>query len=305
MPSWQSFRGHLFNAMPDVLIAGGSGMLGSGFASRHPGAVLIGRPELDIGRVGVIHAAVANSNARWVINCAAHTDVDGAEKDSDDAWRVNAVLPGIMGTACRKAGATLVHFSSTGAYGDWKADAYAEDDPLRPTTMHHRSKAAGEVAVRESGCDHLIVRTGWLFGGRPGQPKNFVWKRIVEAVGQSRIEGDPGQRGNPTAVSDVVMQTLAVLESGYRGTVNLVSQGSATRLDYVRRIVCSAGLQCAVSPADKPFIRAARVSPNEAAVNRRLQLLELDRMPAWEDAVDRYVAELRQSPEWSQLRMHA
>ncbi|WP_073507099.1 SDR family oxidoreductase [Sphingobium indicum] len=291
--------------MPDVLIAGPGGMLGSGFTLRFPNAISIGRASLDIRQTETIQETIAKSKARWIINCAAHTNVDLAETAIDDAWRVNALLPGILGTACRAAGATLVHFSSTGVYGNWKQSAYEEDDPLQPTTVHHRSKAAGEAAVRDSGCEHLIIRTGWLFGGHPGQPKNFVWKRIVEAANCRELKSDPSQRGNPTAVSDVVTQTLSVLHSGYRGTLNLVSQGSASRMDYVRRIVRSAGLDCRVSPGNQPFARAARVSPNEVAVNKRLQLLGLDRMPTWEDAVDQYVIELQQSSEWLQLRARA
>ena len=185
------------------------------------------------------------------------------------------------------------------------ATAYDEDDPLRPTTMHHRSKAAGEVAVRDSGCEHLIVRTGWLFGGVPDQPKNFVWKRILEAAANPDMVSDATQRGNPTATADLVRQVMTVIATGYRGTINAVSRGSATRYDYVARIVAASGLSCQVSPLHSPFVRAARVSPNEAAVNRRLQLLGLDAMPAWEDAIDRYVADLKAGPRWPDVEKRA
>jgi dTDP-4-dehydrorhamnose reductase len=277
-------------------------MLGSNFAQHLPDANSIGRDSLDIRQIDNIHKAIAQADAQLVINCAAHTNVDLAETNPDDAWRTNAILPGILGSACRAVGATLIHFSSTGIYGDWKEGMYEEDDPLHPTTVHHRSKAAGETAVRESGCEHLIVRTGWLFGGHPGLAKNFVWKRLVEAANISELTADASQRGNPTAVSDVVRQTIAAFHSGYRGTINLVSQGSASRFEYVDHIIRSAGLYCRVTPSTKPFVRAARVSPNETAVNRRLQLLGLDAMPTWQDALDQYVMELRQTPEWLQLR---
>lgn len=280
-------------------------MLGSAFAAHIKGAGSMGRSSLDVRDIQAIHATVARSGARLVVNCAAHTNVDLAEREGDDAWQVNALLPGILGSACRRAGAMLVHFSSTGAYGDWKQDPYEEEDPQQPTTVHHRSKVAGEVAVRESGCEHLIIRTGWLFGGAPGQTKNFVWNRLVEAANCREMKSDITQYGNPTAISDVVEQTLTIFESGYRGTINLVSQGRASRMDYVRRIVSAAGLDCVVSASDRPFERAARVSPNETAVNRRLQQLGLDQMPSWEVAVDRYVEGLKQSSDWQRLKVRA
>lgn len=280
-------------------------MLGHAFASRLPGAKALNRASLDVSNIRAIHDAIADSGADLVINCAAHTNVDQAETAGDDAWRANALLPGILGAACRASGAVLVHFSSTGIYGDWKETPYAEDDRLQPTTVHHHSKAAGEAAVKESGCRHLIVRTGWLFGGPPGHAKNFVWNRLVEAARSQEMKSDPSQRGNPTAVADVVEQTMAVVAAGYLGTINLVSHGSASRLDYVRRIVRSAGLACRVSASEAAFARPAPVSANETAVNQRLRLLGLDRMPPWEEAVDLYVTELRRSEAWAQLGAQA
>ncbi len=288
--------------MAEMLIAGAGGMLGSAFMDRlGDTAAPLGREGLDISGISGIFDAVRQSGARVIINCAAHTDVEGAETVPDDAWRVNALLPGILGQACRNVGAVLVHISSTGAYGDWKDTPFDEDDPLRPTTEHHRSKAAGEVAVRDSGCQHLIVRTGWLFGGGADQPKNFVWKRILEAAANPAMSSDACQVGNPTATMDLVDQVLTTLTAGYCGTINAVSQGQASRYDYVKRIVAAAGLPSIVSPTTAPFIRKARVSPNEAAVNRRLRLLGLDRMPDWTDAIDRYVATLMETPEWAAI----
>ena len=258
--------------MTEVLVAGAGGMLGSAFI-HHLGEATgrLGRDRLDVSRIDTVLDAVDRSGAGIVINCAAHPDVEAAEAAPDEAWRVNALLPGILGQACRRSGAVLVHLSSTGAYGDWKDTAYDEEDPLRPTTVHHRSKAAGEAAVRDSGCEHLIVRTGWLFGGAPSQPKNFVWKRILEAATHATMTSDASQCGNPTAVDDVVRQVMATLAAPYRGLVNVVSHGRATRYDYVRRIVAATGLACDVSATTTPFARAARVSPNESAVNRRLR----------------------------------
>ena len=283
------------------LLTGASGMLGSAFAeSLGSQAVLLTRAELDVTDAKGVFAAVESRSPRVVINCAAHVDAEAAEHDADGSYRANAVLPGLLAQACRRVDAKLVHFSSTGCYGSWKAEPYTEEDPPAPTTVHHRSKLAGERQVIESGCEHLILRTGWLFGGSAGHKKNFVWRRLLEAAAKTRIESDAAQGGNPTYVEDVVRQTLALLDLGVNGVFNCVARGSATRFDYVARIVASAGLPCVVSPRGA-FVRAAPVSANEAAINYRLQLLQADLMPEWTGGVDRYVAAVRQWDEYKRL----
>lgn len=259
--------------------------------------VRVGRSHLDVRRPQSVAAVVADARPDAVINCAAHTDVEGAERDPDAAFAANAVLPGLLGTAARRAGAVLVHLSSTGCYGDWKTEPYSEEDPVRPTTVHHRSKVSGEQAVRDSGCEHLILRAGWLYGGPPGGAKNFVWKRLVEARGTDRMTSVASQRGVPTFAPDVARQIAVLLGAGLRGTFNVVAHGAASRFDYVSEIVRLSGLPCTVAPGPA-FKRLAAVSPNETAVNHRLRLLSLDRMGDWREPLAAYVSGLLASPEW-------
>jgi len=176
-----------------------------------------------------------------------------------------------------------------------------ESDPLRPTTRHHHSKAAGERAIRDSGCNYLIARTGWLFGGAPEQPRNFVWRRLEEACARPDIVADGHQRGCPTWVADVARQIVETRKTGLGGIVNLVAHGSATRADYIARIVAAAHLPCKVLPGPA-FRRRAPVSANETALNCRLAEHDVDIMPTWEEGVDAYVHELARSPAWALLR---
>lgn len=283
-----------------VLVTGAGGMLGSAFVESLSGEVVrtTGREALDVRRPEAVLALVGD--ARVVINCAADTDVEGAERDPDRAFAANGVLPGLLGTACRRAGAVLIHVSSTGCYGDWKTEPYTEEDRLRPTTAHHRSKAAGEVAVRDSGCEHLILRTGWLYGGAPAGPKNFVWKRLLEARAGGRMTSDASQRGVPTFAPAAAKAALEVLRAGVRGTYNLVARGAASRFDYVAEIVRRSGLPCEVEPGPA-FKRLAAVSPNETALNYRLGLMGLDPMSDWREPLGAYVDALTASPEWKAL----
>lgn len=227
----------------------------------------------------------------WVINCAAHTDVEQAERDPDTDFRANVALPARLAELCARAGAGLVHVSSAGCYGAWKDTPYVESDRAEPTTVHHRHKLAGEKGVRQSGCRHIIVRTGWLFGGDAASPKNFVWKRILEARETPQMASDASQRGVPTSCTDLARQILRLVVAGGQGLYNATAGGAASRYDYVAEIVRLARIQCRVVPGPA-FPRLAPVSPNETAINRRLDDEGLNLMGDWRDGLAEYVADL-------------
>ena len=281
-----------------VLLTGASGMLGSAFfRALGDEAIVVPRGDLDIRDIGKIEGLVGRAGAEVVVNCAAHVNPEIVEGNPDPAYSANTLLPALLAMACRRASIALVHFSSTGCYGAWKSTPYTEEDRLEPTTVHHRSKISGENAIRDSGCEHLILRLGWLFGGNAFHTKNFVWRRLLEASSSDRISSDTTQRGSPTHVDDVAEHCLRLIRLGLRGTYNCVAQGEVTRFDYVSRIVEAARLDCQLEPV-YAFKRSAPVSPNEAAINYRLRLLGLDEMPLWSVSLDRYVARVLQWPEW-------
>ena len=275
---------------PTVLVGAG-GMLGSEFR-RHmlSDLVCLGRDQLDVSQPGLVRDRIASLAPSLVINCAADTDVERAQGDAGPAYAVNAVLPELLAQTCRKFGARFVHFSSTGCYGDWKRTPYDDWDPLRPTTVHHEAKAHGEEAVRSAWPDSLILRLGWLYGGEAGHRKNFVWARMNEARTADEMFSDPHQTGTPTYVGDVVAQTIRLLDAGLFGTFNCVADGAVTRFDYVQRILELGGHMTRLRP--RRFVRKAPVSANEAAVNTKLALLQLDVMPCWDVALARYVTSL-------------
>jgi dTDP-4-dehydrorhamnose reductase len=289
-------------SMP-VALTGATGMLGSRMKAALAGenVITLGREDLDATRPTMVMERIADLRPRAIINCAAHVDADAAEGDPDPAYTVNALLPHLLGSVARKLNVPLLHFSSTGCYGDWKSTPFDEEDSARPTTVHHRTKIAGENLIRDTGCEFLIIRTGWLFGGLPGHRKNFVWRRLEEACETRELISDMTQRGCPTFVDDLADQALRLLNAGICGLYNVVNHGSASRFEYVSKIVELANLPCKVVGTGVPFTRPAPVSPNEMAVNRRLRLLGLDRMTHWHDALARYMASMSGTSDWSEL----
>jgi dTDP-4-dehydrorhamnose reductase len=278
--------------MPEglIVLTGAHGVLGSAFAQRLPARrlVMLTRQDLDPADPAGIRRRMLGLTPSLVINCAADTDVEGAEAAPERAFAVNVTLAAAVAQGAAETGAAMVHFSSTGCYGDWRDDPYAETDALRPTTAHHRSKAEGEAAVLRAHPAALVLRLGWIFGGRRGQRRNFVWSRLCEARDRVEISADPAQRGCPTSAADVVAQTLALLEAQAAGVFNCVGNGpAARRLDYVSAILAAADSDTRVVPVD--FLRRARVSPNEMAVNARLRAMGLDHMPPWRQSLAGFV----------------
>lgn len=281
--------------LPDgtVVLTGAHGILGSAFACVLPAdrLVSLGRHDLEPVDPAAVLRHVVQLKPSLLINCAADTDVEGAETAPERAFATNATLAGALARAAAESGARMLHFGSTGCYGDWKRTPYEEDDTLRPTTVHHSSKAAGEALVLRASNTSLVMRLGWVFGGRSEQRKNFVWARLMEARSKPEIGCNPVQIGCPTYADDVVRQALVLLHAQVAGIVNCVGGGApASRLDYVAAILAAGGSDTQVSPA--VFARRAPVSPNEAASNARLRCLDLDRMPPWPASLAAYVGSL-------------
>src|SRR5258708_6837281 len=253
-----------------IVLTGANGLLGGAFVRVLSGKNLVrlGREQLGLHAADAVARLVTGLKPTLVVNCAADTDVEGAETAPERAFAVNATLAEAVARGAAQGGAPMLHFSSTGCYGDWKTTPYTEDDELRPTTVHHRSKAAGEEMVLRAHPEALVLRLGWVFGGVAGQRKNFVWARLVEAEGKEEIRSNPAQVGCPTSATDVAAQSLVLLRARASGVFNCVGAGpAASRLDYVAAIMAAAGRNIPLMPL--VVSRPAPVSANEATRNPR------------------------------------
>lgn len=228
-----------------------------------------------------------------VIHAAANTNVEACELDPTSCYKDNTLLTERLAFAASKTNCKFVYVSSTGIYGTEKAtDPYTEYNSVNPTTHHHRAKWLGEQAVNQFINNALILRTGWIFGGKPENPKNFVVRRIEEAsISESKqIQSNSQQRGVPTFVSDFAVNLYGLLNSDEVGTFNLVNQGCASRFEYVSKIIEFAGFDVKVLPTTAgAFNRKAQVSDNETAITLKLQQLGYQALPNWQDSLKQYI----------------
>ena len=180
-----------------VLIAP-SGMLGRSWAAalEADGVPFTGldHPGFDLTDPG--HLERIPEGARLVINCAAYTDVDGAEHDEAAAAELNGAAVGRLADRCRDLGALLLHYSTDYVFDGRASMPYAPDHPRRPRSAYGRTKLAGERALEGSGSEFLCLRTSWLYAPHG---KNFVRTIAGLALEKPSLRVVADQRGRPTS----------------------------------------------------------------------------------------------------------
>ncbi|GGC07587.1 SDR family oxidoreductase [Pseudoduganella buxea] len=279
-----------------ILLTGAGGLLGTAVTAaagaRGWTCTPLPRPALP-DAPGALAARLAEG---WdlLIHAAANTNVEACETDPSACYRDNLLLTELIATATARAGTKLLFVSSTGVYGDAQATPWREYDAVAPTTHHHRSKVLAEQCVLAAAAGNLVVRTGWLFGGPPANPKNFVARRLDEAravlAAGTVMASNAQQRGVPCYSADIAGRMLDLAAGGLAGVFNCVNGGSASRHEYVQAIVDAAGLALAVQPsAAASFRRVAKVSDNEMAENWKAAMLGWPAMPDWRTSLAGYV----------------
>ncbi len=184
----------------------------------------LGREDVDLADAAALRAAIAGTRPQWIVNAAAYTAVDQAEREPELALAVNAGAPEVIAGEARNLGAILVHYSTDYVFDGRKAAPYVEEDEPAPLNVYGASKLAGERAVRAAGGSHFILRTSWVYGARgknflatilrlarEGKPLRIVddqvgaptWSRaIAQATARllSQLAADPGRVGNLSGV---------------------------------------------------------------------------------------------------------
>ncbi len=271
--------------MAEFVVVGATGMLGRAVSNaltargaRFRTAV---RPALDLASPASIQGAIPE-DTRVVVNCAAYTDVDGAEAHEAEALVVNGDAPGLLAARCAEIGAVLVHYGTDYVFDGVATAPYPVDAPIAPKNAYGRTKAAGEARIRETGAEHLVLRTSWLYAP---WSKNFV-RTIAKACRERdalRVVDD--QRGRPTSAEQLAEVTLRLLDRGARGTLHATDAGECTWFGFASEIVAIVNPSCRVDPCTTDeFPRPARRPPYSV-----LDITETERLAGpirpWQDAL--------------------
>jgi dTDP-4-dehydrorhamnose reductase len=233
-----------------LLITGAAGMLGldvqaAAAAAGHE-VTALPRVELDITDADAVAEAVAAARPEAVINCAAYTDVDGAEGDAATANAVNATAPGHLAAAAARAGAWTVHISTDYVFDGTKRTPYLESDQTAPLNQYGASKLAGERAVAAAAPGaHTIVRSSWLFGtGGACFPATML--RLAGERDELTVVDD--QIGCPTFTGHLAPALLGLASAAQRplGVVHLAGGGDCSWYEFAVAIFERAGADVSV-----------------------------------------------------------
>ena len=270
-------------------------MLARALAATSPSAfevIPLTREELDITDADSIERALTALRPSIVINSAAYTAVDRAEDDIEAAERVNGIAPGLLGAAAARREIKVVHFSTDYVFDGRSSAPYTEHDDTNPINAYGRSKLHGEHALRDSGAEHLLIRTQWLFGDSGKSFPDTMWTRARSRL-PTRVIDD--QWGAPTFAGDLARATWSML--GDRGIVHVVSEGVATWYDVARRIFAATGAGDQLSPCSTSEYPTPAQRPQNGRLDTALVRSRGHTLPPWEDAIDGFIerrsAELR------------
>lgn len=201
-----------------VLLTGANGQVGWELAKLSAkkgfGILALDRAALDLTDSSSINREVSGSGASVVVNAAAYTAVDQAESEPELAFAVNRDGPAYLASACAETAIPLIHISTDFVFDGKKQDPYLETDQTSPLNVYGKSKAAGEVEVRERLQEHIILRTSWVYGA---QGQNFVntMLRLGQEKEMVRVVND--QHGCPTHAADIAETILTIADQIVKG----------------------------------------------------------------------------------------
>ena len=276
-----------------MLITGAGGMLGADAvpAAREAGhqVTALTRTQLDVGDAAAVEAAFERDRPEVVLNCAAYTNVDGAEENEREATRVNGEGAGNVAAAAAAIGAAVTYPSTDYVFDGDKRAPYVESDPVGPRSAYGRSKLAGEQATIAANPRHHVVRTSWLFGLAG---KNFVdtMLRVGRERGEVSVVED--QVGCPTYTGHLAVALVALAGSDRFGVRHLAAAGECSWFEFARAIFEHAGVACSVSPTTTAqFARPARRPAYSVLRSERADAAELAH---WREGLDAYLAARRE-----------
>ena len=238
----------------NILVTGANGQLGrciQDFSKRLPEDkcrfFFTDIDTLDICDAGQVERKVVSDGIDVIINAAAYTAVDKAEDNIAEAYRLNRDAVDNLAKCARRHGAYLVHISTDYVFAGDECRPHREEDPIAPRSVYGKSKAAGEQAIRDSGCNATVIRTSWLYSE---YGHNFVKTMLKLGEERDRVSVVYDQVGGPTYAGDLAAAIWGVIEknSGENGMqiYHFANKGSISWFDFAQAIMEIGGRNCIV-----------------------------------------------------------
>lgn len=273
-----------------VVVTGAAGMLGTDLvrAARAQNHEVVGltSADLDVVDGDAAHARLADELPDAIVNCAAYTDVDGAEDDLRAPMDVNAHGARNVAEAAAVLGVPVVYVSTDYVFDGSKREPYVESDAPHPLSVYGQSKLAGEHETARSADRHFIVRTQWLFG-RSG--RNFVETMLTLAADHGEVVVVRDQVGCPTWTGDLAEGIVRLLDTRFYGIHHMAGGGSCSWFEFAQEIFRQTGTDCRVMSCTTEEAGRPAPRPLQSVLGTERDGAIL--LPDWQDGLAAYLAE--------------
>jgi len=252
-----------------------------------------GREQLDLTNEQAVTNYLAQTQPNLIVNAAAYTAVDAAEENQQTAQRLNASLPKQLAEYAKANSARLVHFSSDYVYPGTGSEAWQETSPTGPLSVYGQTKLEGDEAIEQSGADHLIFRTSWVYSARGN---NFMKTMLRLAKSKSELNIVADQIGAPTPARLIAQVTTLAIHSQLKtGVYHLAPRGETSWHGFAQEIFSQArqaGEQLSIGPENAHAIPTSDYpTPAKRPLNSRMALNKLEdalsiRLPDWQSQLE-------------------
>mgnify|MGYP004445068195 FL=1 len=278
--------------MSKILITGASGQLGSEIkqlTKQSPDYIFTDIEELDICSKEAGESFLDANDISSVLNCAAYTNVEGAESDFQTAKAVNGEAVAVLAQACADRDLWLIHISPDYVFDGSASFPYREADRPHPQNAYGRTKYMGETAIHKSGCKSVIIRTGWLYSSFG---KNFVKSIIAKGMENDSIKVVYDQKGTPTYARDLAEAILKILpqlkEPRYGEVFHYSNMGECSWADFAAKILASKHIECVVEPCSTEDYPSLAKRPACSVLDKSLIIKTFGlSIPTWERSLSK------------------
>ncbi|MBQ2699594.1 MAG: dTDP-4-dehydrorhamnose reductase [Clostridia bacterium] len=247
--------------------------------------------ELDLTDRGATLAAIESYQPDVVVHCAAYTAVDQAEDEPEKCARINVDATRNVALGCQKTGAKLVYISTDYVFNGQGEHPFLEDQLKEPINAYGLTKAQGEDVCRELVEKLFIVRISWVFGING---KNFVKTMLRLGAERKELTVVCDQIGSPTYTWDLAQLLCQMIQTQKYGVYHATNEGYCSWQEFAQAIMDKAGLDCIVKPIlSKDYPAKAKRPFNSRMSKKKLDEAGFARLPHWEDALERYLQELK------------
>ncbi|MEO8042134.1 MAG: dTDP-4-dehydrorhamnose reductase [Acidobacteriota bacterium] len=276
-----------------ILITGANGMVARA-AAEHcrtigDGVVALNRPGLDIADADAVFKCFEKHRPDAVLNCAAFTDVDGAESNPEAARDANTIGPRNLGEAAKRVGARFVTISTDYVFDGVDPDFYDETDAANPRGVYAETKYDGELAAAAANSDSVIVRSGWIYGHGGTNFLSVMHRLLAEG---KKIKAISNAYGTPTFANDLARRLRELAGGNVSGILHVTNSGAGTSYLGFAEKVCEIGGfdKALIEPVSNNDLKRPAPRPvNSKLVSIRIDELGLQPLPDWETALAEFL----------------